>query len=214
MKSILITVITLTTCLSGIYSQETFTPYSEIGAKAGMSPFNNIYLVGSKETTLFNTTQLGLRFLHVEQKNLGVIFEINYNKAFAEINSKTYTFDYVQTPLMTHFYLPIKEASIGLNVGSYLQFITDRNNSDILLERDLFFGLTGGIGVTIPVKRVSLTIEGRYNHNLFSASRIDYSKLNSWIQFSVAISYRKKWQNRTKYQREQLNTEDSLRAGN
>ena len=196
MKYILLFIILISLNFAELFSQKIFTPYTEIGGKVGMSPYTNTFFVDSINPVLFNSTLIGIRFLHVEQKHGGVIFEINYNKAFATIDNNTYTYDYIQTPLMTHVYIPIKEASVAINIGSYLQFITDKRGSRLLIERDLMFGLAGGLSLSVPIKRISFTLEGRYNHNLFPNSRNDYSKMSNWLELSVAVSYRTKWHNR------------------
>ena len=190
MKYKLLFIILLSLNFAGLFSQKIFTPYTEIGGKAGMSPYTNTFFVDEIKPVLFNSSLIGLRFLHVEQKHLGVLFEINYNKAFATIDNKTFTYDFIQTPFMTHAYIPIGEASIGINVGSYLQFITDKSGAQLQIDRDLMFGLAGGVSLSVPIKRISFTLEGRYNHNLFSNSKDDYSKLSNWVELCAAVSYR------------------------
>ena len=190
MKYILIFIILISLNFAELFSQRIFTPYTEIGGKIGMSPYTNTFFVDEIKPVLFNSTLIGLRFLHVEQKYLGVLFEINYNKAFATIDNNTFTYDFIQTPFMTHFYIPIGEASIGFNVGSYLQMITDKSGAQLQIDRNLMFGLAGGVSLSVPIKRISFTLEGRYNHNLFSNSKDDYSKLSNWVELSAAVSYR------------------------
>ena len=176
-----------------LFSQEEFVRYSEIGLKAGWSPINNVPMVFRNKHVVFDNSLLGFRFLHCEQKFGGIIFEANYIKSATTFEGQYYSYDFIQTPLMTHIFFPVKRASVALNIGSYLQFITDRNSYDIILEKDLLFGMTGGVSFSIPIKNISFTLEGRYNHNLFSNSNSDYTKLANWFEFSVAACYRKDW---------------------
>ena len=176
-----------------LLGQKTFVRYSEIGGKVGWSPINNVSFVDMNKPVVFDNSMIGFRFLHAEEKFLGVIFEVNYNKSTTTMNGIFYSYDFIQTPLMTHVFFPIKKTNVALNVGSYLQFITDQNSSDILLERNLLYGLAGGVSFCVPIKNISLTFEGRINYNLFSNSKKDYTKLGNWMEFSVVACYRKWW---------------------
>ena len=195
MKRFCVLFILLIISVKLLFSQEEFTRYTEIGGKIGWSPINNVSMVNKNRPVTFNNSLIGFRFLHVEEKYLGVIFEVNYNKSTTNYLGNFYSYDFIQTPLLTHFFIPIKKASAALNLGSYLQFITDRNRSEILLERDMLFGLVGGVSFCVPVKYVSLTFDGRINYNFFSNSKKDYTKLGNWMEFSVAVCYRKEWKN-------------------
>lgn len=197
MKRIIFIFIILVITAIRIDAQKEFTRYSEFGGKIGWSPINNVSMINRNKPVVFDNVLMGVRFLHAEQKYAGIIFEVNYNKSTTTFEGIYYSYDFVQTPLLTHFFVPIKRASIALNVGSYLQFITDRNSYEILLDRNLLFGLAGGAGFTFPIKNISFTIEGRYNHNLFSNSKKDYTKLGNWFEFSIVASFRKDW--KTKY---------------
>ena len=179
-----------------LFSQGEFVRYSEFGGKVGWSPMNNVTMVDRNKPVVFDNTLIGVRFLHAEQKHLGVIFEVNYNKSMTTFEGNYYSYDFIQTPLMTHFFFPIKRASAALNLGSYLQFITDRNSADILLEKDLLFGLAAGVSFGFPIKNISFTFEGRYNYNLFSNSNKDYTKMGNWLELSVSACLRKEWKNK------------------
>ena len=177
-----------------IFGQRDFVRYSEIGGKVGWSPINNVSFVGQNKPIVFDNSLLGVRFLHAEEKFLGIIVEVNYNKSTTTFDGVYYSYDFIQTPLMTHVFFSIKNTTVAFNAGSYLQFITDQNSSDILLERNMLFGLVGGVSFCVPIKNISLTFEGRINYNLFSNSLKDYSKLGNWMEFSVAVCYRKWWE--------------------
>jgi hypothetical protein len=177
-----------------LFAQEEFMRYSEFGGKIGWSPINNVSIISRNKPVVFNNSLLGLRFLHAEQKYGGIIIEVNYNKSTTTFEGKYYSYDFIQTPVMTHVFIPIKKTSAALNIGSYLQYITDKNSYDIILERDLLFGLVGGVSFCVPIKYISLTLEGRINYNLFSNSKKDYTKLGNWMEFSVAVCYRKNWE--------------------
>ncbi|MCL2073067.1 MAG: hypothetical protein FWH18_04035 [Marinilabiliaceae bacterium] len=176
-----------------LFGQKEFVRYSEFGGKAGWSPINNVSFVGLKKPLVFNNSVIGVRFLHAEEKYAGLIAEVNYNKSMTTYEGVFYSYDFIQTPLIAHFFIPVKKSAIGINVGSYLQFITDQNSQNILLERNLLFGLVGGLSFTVPVNNISLTLESRINYNLFSNSKKDYTKLGNWFEFSVAACYRKWW---------------------
>lgn len=176
-----------------LFSQEEFIRFTEIGGKFGWSPINNVSMINRNKPIAFNNSLMGFRFLHAEQKYVGVILEVNYNKSTSTFEGKNYSYDFIQTPVMTHVFVPVKRGSAALNIGSYLQFITDRNSYDMILERDLLFGLVGGASLCVPIKYISLTFEGRIDYNLFSNSKNDYTKLGNWMEFSVAVCYRKEW---------------------
>ena len=176
-----------------LQSQREFTRYSEFGGKIGWSPINNVTMVNRNKPVVFDNSLLGVRFLHVEQKYAGILFEINYNKSTTTFEGNYYSYDFIQTPLMTSIFVPIKRTAAALNIGSYLQIITDKSSSEILIERDVLFGLAGGVSFSFPIKNISFTLEGRYNNNLFSNSKKDYSKLGNWFEFSISANFRKEW---------------------
>ena len=196
MKSIYIFIIVFIITQIPLHSQKEFTRYSEFGGKVGWSPINNVSMVNKNKPVVFDNSLLGVRFLHVEQRYAGLLFEINYNKSTTTFEGNYYSYDFIQTPLLSSFFIPVKKAAFVINIGSYLQFITDKSSSDILLERDMLFGLAGGVGFNFPIKSISLTVEGRYNYNLFSNSKKDYSKLGNWLEISIAACIRKEWKNK------------------
>jgi hypothetical protein len=193
MKQVIIFIIILNFNIMHLNAQKEFKRYTEIGGKVGWSPINNVSMISKNKPVTFNNSLLGFRFLHAEQKFGGIIVEINYNKSTTTFDGKNYSYDFIHTPVMTHVFIPVKKTTAALNVGSYLQFITDRSSYDIILERNVLFGLVGGVSFCVPIKYISLTFEGRINYNLFSNSKKDYTKLGNWMEFSVAACYRKKW---------------------
>jgi hypothetical protein len=179
----------LITGLGGTMAQKKeFTPFSEFGVKAGYYTYPT-YLVNSIESTPFTANMIGLRYLHVEDRNLGVLVELNYNKLSYNKNQANYNYDFIHLPFLANFNFRIGKSLLGVNLGSYAAYIMTKDTG-VYLDNDIQFGMATGLNYSFPLNKIVLTAEGRYHYGFTTNNEDDETMRNSWLEFSLAISLR------------------------
>jgi hypothetical protein len=176
--------------MNNVYSQVEFSPYSEYGVKVGAYPFG-AYMIDSINTTSLNGKLLGVRLLHVEQKGLGIIAECNYNSLSYNKDNTNIKYDFVQIPFLASFIFHMGNGSVALNAGTYGQFFVSKDPA-VYLDKNFLYGLSAGLGLNIPIKKVIIGAETRYYFNLPSSNSEDETMRSKWFEFSVHVSFQKK----------------------
>lgn len=188
MKSTLLLICTLFIVTIQSYSQSTFNAYSELGVKAGISKPNG-YIVDSTQATLFDGTLVGIKYVYVAQRNIGILLEANYNRVGYNNNGYNISFDYLHLPFLTHIVFPIGKLGIKINLGTYgLVYLNKDEN--VHLQRDFLYGLSGGLGASYSFSKFIFEVETRYYFNLPSSHLEDESMRGRWGEVSLVLCRR------------------------
>jgi hypothetical protein len=173
-----------------VLSQNSFKPFSEIGAKIGVS-MASTYIIDNDDAVPFTGPMVGFKFLHMEQRILGILLEANLTKLYNDSEGNTLSYTYIHVPLLTRFNISAtKNSLIGFNLGSYVQMILD-SDSKINLDRNSLFGLAGSLDAGYSFGKMVLTLEGRVNYNLHSNSKDDDALRGQWVELGLSVTFRK-----------------------
>lgn len=176
--------------LQWVSAQDGFRPFSEIGVRTS-AVSSTAYISLDDEGSNFRGPSLGVRYLHMQTKNMGLLAEVNYSRLFFDSNDTEYDYSYIHTPFMTRFRFPFGSRNdLAINVGSYLQMVLD-NHSDVIFDRRTLFGLAGGIDYGLMLGKLRISLEGRYHYNLHSNSDDADNIRSSWLEISLGICFRK-----------------------
>ncbi|WP_282038178.1 outer membrane beta-barrel protein [Saccharicrinis aurantiacus] len=155
---------------SGMLSaqKEEFKRYSEIAVKGGVYIKDhqvNEPKDGYGLSYPFIGTAFGLQFIHMEQKNLGLLVEANYNKESYSLDNVSTSASSIQVPLLTHVAFDIGKTTLAFNAGPFITAYLSKPEGYVL-DKDILYGMAGGLNYSIPFGKVILGLQGRYYYTL------------------------------------------------
>lgn len=155
---------------SGILTaqQTEFRRYSELSVKAGAYLKDHQYGQPEKGYGMshsFIGKAFGLQFKHMEQKNLGIVVEANYNTESFSSDTLSLSSSSIQVPLFTHIAFNIGSTTLGFDLGPFVTAYLEKPEG-FVLDKDILYGMAGGLDYTIPIGKVILGIQGRYYYTL------------------------------------------------
>jgi hypothetical protein len=172
-----------------VFAQNGFTPFFEVGVKSSAN-IATAYISDDPEGSNFIGPVVGVRYLHMQTKNMGFLAEVDYNRLSFSSEGTDYSYSFIHTPFMTRVRFPLgQKHDIGLNIGSYLQMILDHHD-DVVFDRRTLFGLAGGIDYGFLIGKMRLSVEGRYHYNLYSNSEDADNMRSSWLEVGLSVSFR------------------------
>jgi hypothetical protein len=178
------------TLLSGrSFAQKEFNTITEFGVKGGMFPYRS-FIVGNIEGTPLMTQMVGGRFLYVSEKHLGMILELNYLNVSDAVDKVNYQYSCVELPFLAQINFAPGNSLIGINFGSFTEVIASKDPK-LYLDNDVQFGMAAGLSYSYAIKKLVLTAEGRYHYGFTTNNTDDETMRPQWVEFSVAISWRK-----------------------
>jgi len=173
----------------GMFAQSEFTPFFEVGVKSSVN-IARAYISDDDEGSNFLGPVVGVRYLHMQTKNMGFLVEVDYNRLSFSSEGTDYSYSFIHTPFMTRARFPLgRKHDIGLNAGSYLQMVLDHQD-DVVFDRRTLFGLAGGIDYGFLLGNMRLSLEGRYHYNLHSNSEDADDMRSGWLEIGLAVSFR------------------------
>ncbi|MGQ1889121.1 outer membrane beta-barrel protein [Thermophagus sp. OGC60D27] len=174
--------------------QDPFSPFYEVGIKAS-TVLSTAFISIDDEGSGFKGPGVGVRFLHMQTKNAGLLAEVNYSSQSFTSEELEYNYSFIHIPFMSRFRFPLnKRNDIALNIGSYLQLITDQD-VDVVFDRSSLFGLAGGLDYGLMVGKMRVSVEGRYHYNLHSNSDDADNIRSSWLEVTLGLSFRRQKKN-------------------
>lgn len=155
---------------SGMLSaqKEEFKRYSEIAVKGGVYIKDHQFNLPESGYGLshpFIGTAFGLQFIHMEQKNLGLLVEANYNKESYSLDNVSTSASSIQVPLLTHVAFDIGKTTLAFNAGPFITAYLSKPEGYVL-DKDILYGMAGGLNYSIPFGKVILGLQGRYYYTL------------------------------------------------
>ncbi|MEF9924009.1 MAG: porin family protein [Muribaculaceae bacterium] len=182
-------------CYSTALSQRHFDPNIAFGAKGGMTISRSSFSP-SVTQSMTKGALMGVTFRYMEEKNFGVIIELNMeqrgwkeNFEGAPFNYER-TFTYMQIPMLTHIYFGNTKfrgffnlgPEIGLMIGDKSKSNFDVNNIKAIPNfpakrqtaqftlpvNSIFdYGISAGLGCEYIIKgKNSIMLEGRFYYGL------------------------------------------------
>jgi len=148
--------------------KEEFKRYSEIAVKGGVYIKDhqvNEPKDGYGLSYPFIGTAFGLQFIHMEQKNLGLLVEANYNKESYSLDNVSASASSIQVPLLTHVAFDIGKTTLAFNAGPFITAYLSKPEGYVL-DKDILYGMAGGLNYSIPFGKVILGLQGRYYYTL------------------------------------------------
>ena len=172
-------------------AQAHYVPKISIGGKAGITMSKMSFSPGVKQSLVLGDTY-GVTFKYWEERNFGLIAEINYEQRGWKENFEEapYSFErhlnYIQVPLLTSIFFGGKNVKgfvnlgpevgymIGTsysanfdvnNVGALPDFPSNRTTDQLTMEptKKFDYGISGGLGIEFAIKRKNLiNLEARY----------------------------------------------------
>jgi len=169
--------------------QADFMPFNEFGIK-GSSVLSTAFISIDDEGSGFSGPGVGVRFLHMQTKHMGLLAEVNYASQSFSADGIEYSYSFIHTPFMSRFRFPLNNKhDFAINVGSYVQLIMDQQ-ADVVFDRSTLFGLAGGVDYGVLLGKMRVSVEGRYHYNLHSNSDDADDIRTSWLEISVGLSFR------------------------
>ncbi len=169
-----------------VFSQSNGEFRSGFGVRSAVNA-NYSFLGDEGEEQLFMGPLIGAKYILVDDKNKGLMVEVNYSKLSYSSETTDYSFDYIHTPFFSRFSFPIGSTILSLNLGSYLQIILD-HDAEMVYDQTNLFGLSGGIDFGFSLGRVVMFLEGRYNYNLQSNSETIGDLRSNWFEAGLGIT--------------------------
>lgn len=178
-------------CAAGVNAQSHYVSKVSIGAKAGITMSKMSFSPSTKQSFVLGKTA-GVTFKYWEERNFGLIAEINYEQRGWKENFEEAPYeyerhlDYIQIPLLTSIFFgsntvkgfvnlgPEIGFMIGTsyssnfdvtNVGAYPDFPPLRMTDQLWMEpsNKFDYGISGGAGVEFTIKRRNIiNLEARY----------------------------------------------------
>ncbi|MDD2618504.1 MAG: porin family protein [Bacteroidales bacterium] len=186
-----------------------FSPELYLGATAGAT-MSSISLVPQyvDKTYLF-AANTGLSLRYINEKHFGIQAELNYFQSgwkddFGYGSTNTYRREmaFLELPFLMHARIGSKALSFYLNLGPKFSFFLSEKeylDSDQIydyhgkaLEQPFQWGVLGGVGFNIKLKRQSIGLEARYYYGLsdiFSNAVTDDFVTSSLQQISLNLMY-------------------------
>ncbi len=163
-----------------------------IGIKGGVTIPNMAFSPSIQQNTWVGATT-GIAFRYIEEKLFGLITELNYSQRgwdeFFDTDPYHYrrTLNYLEIPFLAHIYFGNKVVHGFANLGPQVGFmLNDSYNSNfdinnlpsfsklntipesyVLPIKNRFdYGITGGLGIELRLKKHIILLEGRYYFGL------------------------------------------------
>ena len=176
---------------SATYAQTHYSSKFAIGGKAGITLSKMSFSPGVKQSMIMGKTA-GVSIKYWEEKNFGLIAELNFEQRGWKENFEEYPFaferqlDYIQLPLLTHIFFGNNKIKGFVNLGPEIgymighrasanfdyndisnidDFPTNRMTEQMTLEptNKFDYGISGGAGVEFILKRKHMfNLEARY----------------------------------------------------
>ncbi|MCM1504690.1 MAG: PorT family protein [Muribaculum sp.] len=178
-------------CCSVAYSQAHYNSKVSIGGKAGITMSKMSFTPSTKQKMVMGKTA-GVSVKYWEERNFGLIVELNYEQRGWAEDFKEYPFsferrlDYIQLPLLTNIFFGGRHVNGFFNLGpefgymigsSYKanfdvyniadipDFPDDRVTEQMTLKpsKKFDYGISAGAGIEFIIKRKHrISLEGRY----------------------------------------------------
>ena len=222
-KTLLTSLLTLS-CV-GLSAQYNTLSEWYVGPSAGAT-MSTITLVPKLVDKLYSKGKSeGISVRYISENHFGFQLDFNYFEAgwkedlYGTKKASDYSYarnlNFVEMPFLMHAYTGSKAFRIFLNVGPKFSYLLSENEEIIdqtpknemiqhgkLVENPFQYGLLGGAGFEIHLKRSVLGLEGRYCYNLsnifndavgedFNSSSLQTISLNVYYYFQLG-GYNKK----------------------
>lgn len=213
MKKILLTLL----CLPVFASYAQYNTLNEwyIGPNAGAS-VSSITLVPKLVDKRFTTGNAGgLSLRYISENHFGLQTELNViqsgwkedEQGFGQDFSYKRTLNFIDVPFMLHAYTGNNAFRTFLNLGARFNYLLSENEQTVAgtsplvqhgkaVERPFQYGIVGGGGMEVHLKRLVIGLDGRYTYyvsnlfsdavgDTFSASNLQLVTLNAFVLFRV-----------------------------
>ncbi len=187
----LLTLVIIAVSSSVAYSQAHYNSKVSIGGRAGITMSKMSFTPSTKQKMVMGKTA-GVSVKYWEERNFGLIVELNYEQRGWAEDFKEYPFsferrlDYIQLPLLTNIFFGGRHVNGFFNLGpefgymigsSYKanfdvhnidnipDFPSDRVTEQMTLEpsKKFDYGISAGAGIEFIIKRKHrINLEGRY----------------------------------------------------
>lgn len=188
LRYVIVVIIYVLSLLNG-YSQDQLKSYFEFGGKVSKYSMGT-YVNDSIITTPFAASNMGVRMAYVDDKNMGVIFEMTYNRATYNKDGFHISYSYLHFPLFTHIHFPIKRFGVSIDLGPYGMSLIEKDKV-VLFDNEFLYGIGGGVGVDLNISKLFVGFDGRFYFNLPSNSAANETLRNQWFEFSLSLGWRK-----------------------
>ncbi len=186
-------IITIASMTAAIAQRDiTFDRELSVGVKGGVTIPNMAFSPSIEQKTWVGYTT-GLMFRYTEEKIFGLIVELNFSQRGWDENFENdpynyrHTLDYIEIPFLAHIYFGNDVIRGFVNLGPQIGVLYNDNyqtNFDInnlptfttenrinevynmQIANRFDYGITGGIGIELRLKRHILMLEGRYYFGL------------------------------------------------
>ena len=186
-----LSVVVMVACCLGMSAQAHYNSKVSIGGKAGITMSRMSFTPSTKQKMVMGKTA-GISVKYWEERNFGLIVELNYEQRGWAEDFKEYPFsferrlDYIQLPLLTNIFFGGRKVNGFFNLGpefgymigsSYKanfdvhniagipDFPADRVTEQMTLEptKKFDYGISAGAGIEFIIKRKHrISLEGRY----------------------------------------------------
>ncbi len=160
-----------------------FSPEFYLGATAGATMSSITLVPQYVDKTYLFAGNAGLSLRYINEKHFGIQAELNYFQSgwkddFGYGSTNTYRREmaFVELPFLMHARIGTKAVNFFLNLGpKFSLYMSEEEflNSDIsygyhykALEQPFQWGILGGVGFDVKLKRQSIGLEGRYYYGL------------------------------------------------
>jgi hypothetical protein len=171
----------------------------------------------------------GISTRYISENHFGFQIDLNYfesgwkeqeqsSAGTSEAFSYTRNLNFIEVPFLMHMYTTAQSTRFFVNIGPKFSYLLSENEKLMdnnptsttytylehgkLVERPFQYGLLGGVGLEVHLKRSVLGIEGRYCYSLsnlfndavdddFNTSNLQAVSLNLYYYFQVG-GYNKK----------------------
>lgn len=177
-----------------VTAQRYYSPDISIGGRGGMTLSRTSFSPSISQGWVMGALA-GVTFRYMEEKNFGLIVELNmeqrgWKEKFDQLPfSYERTLTYLQLPLMTHIYFGSKKfhgffnigPEIGVMIGDSYKSNFDINNTKntpdfpqsrhieqytLPINSKFDYGISAGLGGELFFKRNSIVLEGRFYYGL------------------------------------------------
>jgi hypothetical protein len=191
-----------------------------IGPTAGVTMSNINLMPKVVDKLYYNGRTAGFSTRYISENHYGFQAEVNYFEAgwkedlYGLKKASEYTYarslNFIEVPFLLHAYGGSKATRIFLNVGPKISYLysdseevidqTEKNNlmqHGLKIDHPFQYGLLGGVGMELHLKRSVLGLEGRYCYmlsnlfndavdvNNFSSSNMQMMSLNLYYYFQL-----------------------------
>lgn len=208
-------------CLSASAQYNTLSEWY-VGPSIGAT-MSTINLVPTYVTSLYTIRKTtGISTRYISENHFGFQIDLNYfesgwkeqaqsSAGTTQAFSYTRNLNFIEVPFLMHLYTTTQSTRFFLNLGPKFSYLLSENENltgnststtytylehGKLVERPFQYGLLGGVGLEVHLKRSVLGIEGRYCYTLtnlfndavdddFNTSNLQAVSLNLYYYFQV-----------------------------